>query len=261
MHLFPTHCAHPRATGIACEPGKFGEFTGATRPDDCTMCPKGHWSGGWGSASCQPGNRGHYITNNANDIDGIGIEEGGTFSLVCPAGQYNPEVEQYLCQSCPRGKTSNTSGISCESCPGGKYAAFAGAPECLPCDRGSIAMGKENVACTKCNEDLGYTSEPGSTICDVCRIGFYQVDTSCTKCDDEYMICKTEGIELNSLILRPGWFRFGAKSEDAYECASSKSCPGPGTNMTSGGATYGDALCAGGYEGPLCNRSVWSRSL
>ena len=81
--------------------------------------------------------------------------------------------------------------------------------------------------------------------CVPCDTGTYllQYDPSfqsCRSCPAEATRC-----ERNTLVMKPGVWRRLPHSEEIFKCPmGSKSC--------AGGEKTGDALCARGYEGPLC---------
>ena len=58
-----------------------------------------------------------------------------------------------------------------------------------------------------------------------------------------------EAEKLETLELKPGYFRATAESTEVYPCTMGEAaCPG--------GNKTGDELCNNGYEGPLCDMSV-----
>jgi hypothetical protein len=100
---------------------------------------------------------------------------------------------------------------------------------------------------------------------------YYILDTDPNYCDSvlecgacpQGMICNSasnpSGQILEDALILEGWFRFGNTSLHVTQC------PEPSTQCV-GNATFGDALCANGHEGPFCmvcklqveKRYVWS---
>ena len=56
--------------------------------------------------------------------------------------------------------------------------------------------------------------------------------------------CSRPGLTMDNLPIQPGNYRHNVNSEVVHTCLIEEACPG--------GNRTGDALCAYGYEGPLC---------
>ena len=101
--------------------------------------------------------------------------------------------------------------------------------------------------CEPCASPLT-TSGAGATNCDACEKGSYlDLNGTCHECP-EGVKCDKPG-KLETLKLKPGYFRGKPESTEVYPCTLGEAaCPG--------GNQTGNDLCSDGYEGPLCDMLV-----
>ena len=78
-----------------------------------------------------------------------------------------------------------------------------------------------------------------------CAAGsFADADGKCVECSKR-LDCSSSGLTVNNLQIVPGGYRFDESTEIVRDCLmGERACPG--------GNGTGNALCARGYEGPLC---------
>ena len=174
----------------------------------------------------------------------------------CGAGEYSATSGASVCGKCLQGTFSAAGASNCTVCAPG--SASSDGLACVSCKAGEYTPTDGSAACQRCETAVGsaYTSTEGSAVCNLCRGESYMdVDGICTSCLEEFgegAIC-AEGTTLSTLVIKPGFFRTTPDSKKVYTCTLDEvACPG--------GNQTGNKLCADGYEGPLCNRSVWSRS-
>ena len=60
-----------------CPPGKFRAGAGAVGLDQCDPCPEGQYSEAAGAVACSICLAGSYVTDVAEDTDGVGLTSGG----------------------------------------------------------------------------------------------------------------------------------------------------------------------------------------
>jgi hypothetical protein len=79
----------------------------------------GDYSNDLGATACEgPCGAGSYVSDVANDTDGVGVAAGGQFCILCPAGKFGEEEGSSSCQECPSGKSSEQGSTECSDCPG-----------------------------------------------------------------------------------------------------------------------------------------------
>ena len=146
----------------------------------------------------------------------------------CPS-TYDLDPEDLMCK-CDAGMRDT--GFECVQCEKGTYNTVAGMGVCYECP-----------ATTTTNADR--------TGCSVCVAGYYMRDDVCVSCPSALTDCSTEGSTLESMRLRPGYWRADSGSIIIDACQFGKAaCPGdlvPCPNRTDSWL-----LCACGYTGPLC---------
>jgi len=149
-------------------------------------------------------------------------------AFVCPAGSYvtdSPPDDDGV------GTTTgvSTGGRFCNLCPANTYSAS------------DLSTG-----CTQCKKSR--TSRPGATNCTLCKeLYYYDPDAEdCLACPDG-AICNGIGNTRANLKMEDGIFRLSPQSLVLRECPLAEGCKG-GRN----GSSWGVALCAKGYTGPLC---------
>mmetsp|Transcript_105238 Transcript_105238/g.303571 ORF Transcript_105238/g.303571 Transcript_105238/m.303571 type:complete len:1201 (-) Transcript_105238:380-3982(-) len=172
-----------------------------------------------------------------------------------------------LSTGCPPGyildrSQSGFEGATCKMCPSGKYTGGGLFPECVECTKG---YGPQ------------YSSVEGSSTCDRCARGYYQIERSeedasvtavCVACDEDSMVCEEEGVRLQTMALRPGYYRYGPRTTDVRPCPFPDACPGGPHNLVGAGdmieshnssgpsimvpIEWSDYICAKEYTGAFC---------
>ena len=184
----------------------------------CASCPDGSYSRSVsGYSYCARCKAGSYCT--------------GGKSFLCPAGSYQPTMEQSSCIQCPTGTSSALVGqeqpFTCLPCAVGRFNPFVG--------NGSVST----IACQSCR--LGEVAPTvGSSTCTPCSPGKYS-DSSASSCID----------------CQPG--RFAPNASSAYSAVgivpqattenSCIACPDGSVSVT-GGASTCHECAAGTYMSP-----------
>eukprot|EP00966_Prymnesium_polylepis_P264098 6101073-Prymnesium_polylepis.1 len=99
-------------------------------------------------------------------------------------------------------------------------------------------------SCKVCTSPV--SSSAGSKSCDVCAEGFYRRDASTTPSSETCLACPRGfscpwNASLASLVVKRGYWRLSALTDEAYECVND--------NQT---ACEGDNMCKEGHAGPRC---------
>lgn len=150
------------------------------------------------------------------------------------------------CRTVRRNSTAIDGACKCDP---GFYEAASGA-DCVPCADGFYQFAYGQQLCLPCPESQDTAGRVGSTSTDacVCRPGFYPtLDTSVDESASEFrcdpcpqgLLCDGGG----SSRVQAGYWR-------AEDGTAPIACL-PGSAGCRGGS-YGDDVCAEGYEGPLC---------
>ena len=219
----------------------------------CANCTSGKYAPNAESGTCLSCQAGYYT---------LGKTQSATTCYPCPPGKYNSEENQFTCQSCEPGKFTQTPGST----------------SCSLCSEGSYAKDYESTYCSSCADGIhdgyGYStwSLPGAAGCYTCSSG-YVLDKkkgTCITCPHGFD-CTENNLDLEELPVKANRYRFTATSKSTYKCPYNHACPGEGAHYDSNSSatagsgntfsnqtnsssaqTYGDALCAEGYQGPLC---------
>ena len=257
-----------KALSVNCSMCRSGAYS-ITASATCIKCRPGSYSSIDRSASCMKCRAGTFES-----------ESGSSMCTKCPAGRVSANAGQYSCEVCSRGKFQNLNGqASCILCGGGKYQPAVAGTNCLNCSAGRHASSTGLDKCTECAENS--ISDGSGTVtcspcvpptltfggnrkeCGACAQGFYR-DTSseeCTTGTTTQSCCRPcpRGVEcgsatskrdrfLETLILKPGYFRFTATSTKAYRCERYHRYH---EHCTGGNAT-GRNSCQRNSQGPLC---------
>ena len=96
----------------ACPIGRYRAEPGAVDESECLKCPKGLFSNSTGAAECNSCPPGSYVTDDYDDMDGIGTESGGLACVRCPRGRESKGSSSTSCVECEAGDSS-TAGQPC----------------------------------------------------------------------------------------------------------------------------------------------------
>lgn len=173
------YCEKGTKVPTLCPQGTFSNNTGNKAVEECTPCTNGSFCQGKGNIKptglCAPG---FYCPEGQNQdrpfpcTKGHYCEKGSPAPVVCPSGQYQDEVKQRTCKTCPSGyycdnqyDLSNFSPYICPKgyycpngtrydtefgCPNGTYGNFTQlhSPEqCYDCPPGKYCLGKCKHTC------------------------------------------------------------------------------------------------------------------
>jgi hypothetical protein len=151
---------------------------------------------------------------------------GALSCIECPEGSYQSLDGQFECVPCPPGRSAAPGTTGCEDCAQRQYAPEAGS------------------ACVDCPQS--FEPNPNHTAC-LCGAGFFfgrsgpsATQPTCLACP-EGIECLAQGATLDSLTVRPGYWRSSTESLDVYRCLVDAHCEGGR-----------EAECAANREGPLC---------
>ena len=153
-----------------CPPGTFRDTPGALLLSDCLPCATGTFArSSSGSATCERCDAGSYVTDDAEDIDGIGVTGGGSACVVCPAGRAAAVDGSTSCIACDLGESSSSGSLACLSCDPGSFADGKASPKCRDCDAGRATPDSGTITCAMCVP--GTASSAGATSCSPCPAG------------------------------------------------------------------------------------------
>ena len=184
-------------------------------------------------------------------------QEDACFS--CDEGFYTGESSKATnCIACDGGRFSEGLSMDCTDCPSG-YSSSARASECTVCDAGKYSDEAASSSCSFCNtggNSEGFSSDEGASWCNRCEKGYYRKDNGgkttsqltegggdlCTECTGGMNCDDAEGVTLESLPVKEGFYRFAIDSEKVYDCARwkyGKNCAGgsPAANSTTAAPT------------------------
>ena len=199
------------------------------------------------------------------------VAAAGGQSCGCPAGEYMPasaasrppatmdDGARPLCASCPPGHWSTIGAEGeCEPCAGGSTSTRPPSALCAPCTAGRFAPEEASASCEPCA--AGTHSVGGAAVCGVCAEGYFleraELEPSPSSCE----LCPrgahcAPNSTTASLVLRPGFWRLSPLTSHLYACAV-----GSGNSSCGGGAAVGDASCAPGHAGALCEWCLYEQA-
>lgn len=237
------YCAAGTSVPVPCAAGTYSS-TGVTEQSECINCPAGSY-----------------------------CASGSTAPTQCGVGTYQSNEQQEACVECDVGKYSSAFGASsCQTCGAGNYSSNV--LSCLPCGIGEYCpFGSRGGI--KCPIAFTTTAAPGAmqeADC-ICRMGMYlnatyisqeetttdgnqtittaslkldQTKSACVPCmsPTEKTNCTYEGVTLETLPIRPGYWRSSASSGEIRWCYTQSVCVG-GTDPA--------AYCREGHMGAFCH--------
>lgn len=195
-----------------------------------TVCPPGHVDFGKGCAVCSRGTK----------------EEGGVCN-PCPIGEYQDEVAQTTCKTCPTGTTELTGSEAetdckekcpigkmfdkgqnkCVDCPIGFYQDVEGSFYCKPCDamKTTIKGGaeKSDLCIDVCPDGEELDRAQSTRTCKNCTYGFYRkagIEEDCKKCPDDKTTPEMKSVTINACNLK--FCPIGQQPKSVSEC---EDCP------------------------------------
>ncbi|KAJ8614287.1 hypothetical protein CTAYLR_001173 [Chrysophaeum taylorii] len=250
---------------VACPPG----YISGAAASACSPCSAGSFQASSGQASCALASAGMYVgaTGASNQTEcpaGSYSGSGASECELCSPPFYNPDVGQTECTAAAAGTVVSDYGATAETeCPRGSWSSAA-STSCTLCELGEYNNKTRQSDCSVCSSPL-YTTKTGSYYCDACRKGYYwdtihwelygkdaleSNDEQCTDCcvdcdDDDGLDCDTDGVVLEGLEVKSGYWRATALSTKTYECSLSHACEGGNDTRTS-------VQCSHGNKGALC---------
>jgi hypothetical protein len=226
-------------------------------------CPAGSFSGS-GSSSCAPCKlKGEYA-----DVGGLSScklcpqnQQGNSAKTGC---ECRPGFESVLDDSgaldcrCAPGFTYSSG--QCVMCAAGMFKEDIGNGACVSCDKkavkGSFSTSSSMLAAVSTRPDE--VPAPTSSWNCTCEHGdvllegkppfdwHFEGHGFCSKCPEGTM-CDRQGITLETLPLKPAYWRSGTDSIKIELCFNEEACPQ--MNVTGEAASQ----CLDGHEGPICN--------
>jgi len=236
------------ASSTECMDCPAGKFNPAKGSPSCNQCDEGKISTA-ASTSCTSCSGGKYSDPSKNNtnceacVAGRYSQTADSSCTACDSGKFSAE-ESSSCTSCSSGKYSNSSASECDECPPGRITASNGRQECEDCDAGYHQPASGESVCKGCidRHGPGYSSSEGATNCTLCEARYYRdSDDKCSGCLND-ATCAA-GTTTETLLVKPGYFRFSSTSEVIEECPYPANCVG-GSNQSK--------LCLIGATGPLC---------
>ena len=286
--------------GGACPSGKYCE-SGTQEPLNCT---RGHWCPR-GAASPIPCPAGKY-----NPEEGMGslvaclpcppgrfCPAGAAKTTKCSPGSYAAEESTAECTPCGPGTYQSTSGaLRCDVCGAGNFSTNI--VTCTPCAVGEYCEQGVSVGAT-CPEGMTTLAQGGATVDDcVCKTGRFmnyvnttyanatltsihqlnrtQAGVTCDEClPSSGYDCRSSGSTLESLPVKPGYWRSWHFSTQLRRCFHTEYCLGTAAETVSDetartrieGSTStrrqlvelrsfflleAHGACAKGHTGPFC---------
>lgn len=157
---------------------------------------------------------------------------------------------------CAPGQVLNVGSARCTACDAGSFSiekATKYSPNpCIPCMRlvpGSrthgegLADGQEDCTCTAAYYKRWARDYEGDDTVNVSlALDRDEHVASCTMCPDGTK-CPTSGLEVETMIIKPGFWRSSLESEKVLPCPEPSVCVGSNQSAT---------LCAPNHEGPFC---------
>ncbi|KAM4652057.1 LOW QUALITY PROTEIN: uncharacterized protein O3C94_014393 [Discoglossus pictus] len=173
------YCPTATEAPLPCDSGTYAPRSGSKGPEDCQLCPSGHFCNGTGQASwqgpCSPG-------------------------FYCPPGQISPRPSAYRC---PSGFFCSSRSSTPTSCESGTYQAQEGKESCNACPTGfycGTGNGSLGIILPKLCP-TGHYCPPGASFITVhpCPAGTYGPKTGASSKSDcepcpAGMYCATFGL-------------------------------------------------------------------
>ena len=204
---------------LDCIPGTYN-----TKMDSsfCNDCSAGQYNADYGTSSCSLCPLGTYQNNTSSSS-----------CLLCPAGTYQDHLGKTKCNICAIGKFSKQGYPECALCSSQEVAPTFGAKECILCDNNGIANNDRSYCI--CKE--GYYVDPLTQHCKKCPLGIN---------------CNIEGVTVNTMNLKQGFWRDNIDSTVIHRCLSIEHCLG-GIGLTECGINRDSnsplcSLCQDGYS-------------
>lgn len=153
-----------------CPPGTYSDASGLKSADECTMCERGNYCNGGGTAPDGVCPEGHYCPD-ATTYD---------TEFPCPAGTYNNKtglINADQCTECPTGAFCPTGSETFYSCPAGTYNPSEGASSLGPItvEEALAAIQSEAEPDFEDNldVDVALTRQLENSQCVVCPAGYF----------------------------------------------------------------------------------------
>ena len=263
------YCPEGASGALSCREGRHSNATNLYSPDQCT-----------------PTEPGFYATT------------GSTEPTPCSPGMFEPNVGSGKCEKCVAGTFQNASGeTACKECTQFSYCTEGSADprycphgtegnapglksedECTPSKPGYWSTGGERVECNKgyyqpkngaasqkdCKQcPIGSTTVRSASVsvydC-VCTPGYYSTEHfNCSACP-QGTDCTEDGVTLQSLPLRRGFYRRGPHSPEVLRCPDADANCSRGEvecwQSSSGcrGGSDPDTPCMPGLVGIFCQQ-------
>jgi hypothetical protein len=212
------------STCLPCLPGSYNPTSGASA---CTPCPPATYSSDLRSVECSACPRGGFCPLAGAAALSL------TFS-PCPAGTYNPDEGSSTntsCRSCPAGTANpvpqSTAASACRACLPGSHAAQHGTPVCDLCPTGKFTSTSGSTACQPCTQ--GYLCVEGSSAPQPCPGGTHANQTVLTLTGylgslSECVVCPVgTSCSVGSAVAvpcAPGTYNNQPRQETCLKCAA-----------------------------------------
>lgn len=189
---------------------------------------------------------------NCDVICDAGAVASGSGCELCPAGTQSSSGAS-KCVACDVGTISSEGAASCEPCPDPRWTSNSSSSVCDSCQAAYILTGASDAYCwnLECGSPEWCEAEAVcySFCCDAHGECCDEIDAGeCVACH-EGMLCPTPNMLLESVAVKPGWWRWSANSAVLTKCERDENCPG----SFAGRDSFGDALCDDNSKGYLCN--------
>ena len=223
-----------------CDAGKYNQLSGGNSEESCIPCPKGKYNSELGS---------NLLSNCLECSAGLYNDELGSNSAIlcknCPAGKYRHVTGGTSltdCYDCIPGRYSESFSIECNICEKGKYSNLPSSIQCSKCPDGTYSDTNSTLTCKNCIENAVQSLD--ATYCE-CSQNTYFDNGKCLNCPFNFICPK--GSTKETIIIKPGYWRYDSNTTDTEECRSEYACIGGKITNSS------DELCREGHKGPLCD--------
>ena len=160
-----------------------------------------------------------YKACGSTDEFSVGLKRG---SSRCAAGMQPNEADADKCEVCPAGTAKAAVGNkACVSCAPGRFAKGS-ALECSPCAEGTFVAIAGASQCARCPAAL--SSAEGASECSLCAAGYFDagLGAGCEVCP-EWAECSSHNLTLQTVPLKPGYWRLSVNTADARACSTDTS--------------------------------------